>query len=269
MDNNHFYDLVWQAKNIGADEISPFGYGEPMMDKDIVLKVDTISSFDLRSFITTNGSLVGITKGFELIDAGLSHIRFSVHGMGDDYEAVHRNLSWVKTRDNILTFMKANRKNGNSVKVDISYIPTGLYTTNDLKAVVNFWQKRGVDDIEIWQPHNWTNGKKFRTVDRALKTCGRPQNGPVQINADGKMMVCCFDFDAKLTVGDTHKDSIHDILKNKMFKYIRAKHEIGDVSGLICETCDQLNEGDSPLIFSTVDKELNIGTTSSTKFRLL
>jgi len=100
------------------------------------------------------------------------------------------------------------------------------------------------------------------------KTCGRPLNGPIQINADGKMMVCCFDFDGKLTVGDTYKDSIADILKGDKFNEIREKHRTGNHTGTICEMCDQLNEDDDPLIYSSRDPDREIGKTSSTKFKL-
>jgi len=266
---DHFRYLVVQAAAMGAKEISPFGYGEPMLDKDIVAKVQVISDMDMESFITTNGSLLGITKGFDLIKAGLSHIRFSVHGTGSAYEEVHKGLKWEKTRGNIMTFLKANAKKGHPVKADISFIPMGLFTDADIRTVVCGWQRAGVDDVEVWKPHNWVDSKDYRPTVRKLKTCGRPARGPVQINTDGKMMVCCFDFDATMTVGDTYKDTIEDILKGETFQWIREKHETGNLDGLICESCDQLNEGDSPLIFSTVDERRESGRTSSTKFRLL
>ena len=81
-------------------------------------------------------------------------------------------------------------------------------------------------------------------------------------------MVCCFDFNAKLTVGDTRKNTIEEILKGKEFSEIRNKHADGNLTGLICETCDQLNEDDDPLLYSSRDPDKQIGTTSSTKFKI-
>ena len=270
MGMEHFKELVYQAANLGAKQVSPFGFGEPLLDMDIVDKVQFITDMQMDSFITTNASLLGITKAFNLIGAGLTHIRFSVHGTGDKYEEVHRGLKWGTTRGNIMTFMKANDKKDHPVKVDISFIPMGLYTDADIQTVICGWEHAGVDGIEVWRPHSWVNAKSFRKkASKRLKTCGRPARGPIQINADGKMMVCCFDFNATMTVGDTYKDSIRDILKGKRFNEIRAQHESGDLRGLICETCDQLNEGDTPLIYSTVDEGRESGRTSSTKFRLL
>jgi len=269
MDRNHFCHLLDQVAEMGAEEVSPFGYGEPLIDKGITEKIRCISERGMKSFITTNASLLTITKCFDLIDVGLSHIRFSVHGVGKEYEEVHRNLKWNKTRGNILTFLKANAKKGYPVKVDLSFIPMGLYTQNDIDKVVNGWEHAGINDIEVWRPHNWTTGRDYRLREGKLKTCGRPQRGPIQINADGKMIVCCFDFDGKIEVGDTHKNTILEILRGDAFRRIREKHDKGDLSGLICETCDQLNEGDSPLLYSTIDNELGVGKTSSSKFSLI
>jgi hypothetical protein len=83
------------------------------------------------------------------------------------------------------------------------------------------------------------------------------------------MMVCCFDFDSQLTIGDTYKDSIKDILLGTPMQIIQAAHSDGDLGGLICSGCDQLNEEEeSPLLYSNRDKELRVGRTSVTKFKL-
>jgi radical SAM protein with 4Fe4S-binding SPASM domain len=119
-----------------------------------------------------------------------------------------------------------------------------------------------------WKFGDPTTGLTGGSIGMSKKTCGRPFNGHIQINADGKMMVCCFDFDGKLTVGDTYKDSIADILKGDKFNEIREKHKTGDHTGTVCEKCDQLNENDHPLIYSSRDPDREIGKTSSTKFKL-
>ena len=264
MPPEHFRELADQVASMGAKEISPFGYGEPLLDEHIAEHVEYITGLGLRSFITTNASMLNTTMIFALLSAGLSHIRFSVHGLGDSYERMH-GFKFSRIMQNIFNFTATVKKRGYDCKTDVSVIPQD----DEKERVITFWTDK-VDDIEIWKAHNWADEKSFRdNSDVRMKTCGRPDKGPVQINADGKMMVCCFDFDAKLTVGDTYKDSIEDILHGEEFRRIRKKHRTGNLGGLVCDTCDQLNIGDNPLIYSTIDKELRHGRTSSTKFRLL
>jgi hypothetical protein len=72
-----------------------------------------------------------------------------------------------------------------------------------------------------------------------------------------------------MTVGNTHTHSIEDILKGEPFERVREAHRTGEIDDLPCGECDQLNEyEESPLLYSTRDKDREIGKTSITKFKL-
>jgi MoaA/NifB/PqqE/SkfB family radical SAM enzyme len=264
MGNGHFMRLVDQAKDIGAKTISIFGYGEPLLDKSIVEKVEYCTKNGLETFITTNASLLKIDLGRKLLDAGLSHMRFSVHGFYDGYERVHKGLEYATVIRNIANFTADNKIGyDRKCRISITAIPMEF---KEIETIKHIWKDF---ELEIWKPHNWTDGRNYRKLKaKRKKTCGRPHRGPVQINADGLMMVCCYDFNAEMVVGNTYKKTIEEILKSDSFNYIRDKHDAGDLKGLPCETCDQLNIGDNPLLYSTVDSSCEVGKTSSTKFNL-
>lgn len=265
MSYEHFTDLVRQADKLGADLISPFGFGEPLMDKGIADKIKFCTSLGIETFLTTNAGLLDTQVAGDLLRAGLTRLRVSAHGLAEHYEDVHRGLSWKNMIRNVFNFIQMNKiRHDGECNVDVSIIPMHGETIQEIQ---NFWSGR-VDNFEIWKPHNWTDLKGYRELKPTKKTCGRPFNGPVQINADGKMMVCCFDSDATLTVGDTNTHTIEQILKGMPFNIIRDKHRTGNLRGLICEHCDQLNQDDNPLLFSTIDSECTTGKTSSTKFKL-
>ncbi len=261
MDQAHFENLVDQAKDLGATLISVFGYGEPLLDKGILNKIQYCTDQGLETFITTNASLLNLNMAYKLLDAGLSQIRFSVHGLAIYYRAVHRGLEYKDVIRNIANFAAINRQDKIGCRTQVSVIPLNNEPIDLIKSAWDGFE------LEIWEPHNWTDGRNYRVVKKDKKTCGRPHRGPVQINADGKMMVCCFDFDAKLTVGDTYKNTIKEILKSDAFNSIREKHETGDLKGLICDTCDQLTDYNA-LIYSNIDPDCKMDTTSSAKFAL-
>ena len=266
MPNKHFEYLVDQAKNLGAGTISIFGYGEPLLDLDIAHKVAYCADKGLETFITTNGSLLDTEVATNLLSAGISKIRLSAHGLYSTYDKVHGKLKFESTLRNIQNFIAKNHIRFNhQCKVAMSVIPMNGELIEHIRE---FWED-SVDELEVWRPHNWTDGREYRKASKERKeTCGRPYNGPVQINADGKMMVCCFDYDAKMVVGDTYKNTIDEILHSHKFWQIRQYHNYGALSKLPCATCDQLNIGDSPLLYSNVDETCSIGKTSSTKFSL-
>ena len=260
MGYDHFTNLVTQAYELGAELIAPFGFGESLMDRTIADKVAFCTRMGLETFITTNGSLLDNNMAQDLIDAGLTHIRFSAHGLYDNYEKVHKGLKFTKFIVNVSNFL-AKRKN---CKVDVTSIPMN---EEDPEDILKFWKGK-VDDLEVWRAHNWGGAKQYRNGKRKLKTCGRPKNGPVQIQADGKVIPCCFLTNGEIILGDTYIDSIEDILKGEKYRELRRKHDTEDLTGLPCETCDQLMIQDtSPLLYSSIDNKIN--RTSSTKFSLL
>lgn len=263
MSFDHFKKLVDEAASLKARIISVFGYGEPLLDPNIATKVAYCFQRDLKTFITTNGSFLNKRMITGLIGARLSKIRISMHGSGENYEKVHRGLSFKRFTENLAAFMELN--GAGNIQSELSIIPMN---GESVESIRKQWEGT-LDHLEIWKPHNWAYGKNFRVPVREKKTCGRPFTGPVQINADGKMMVCCFDFNAEMEVGDTHKNSIEEILNGDRFNKIREKHKSGKLTGLPCETCDQLNEyEESPLLFSTKDKTRGINKTSTNKFEL-
>lgn len=260
MANDHFRDLVCQAKELGATHISLFGYGEPLIDPHLAVKVKFCSDLGLETFITTNGSLLTTRIRNALLDAGLTHIRFSAHGFDENYESIHRNLKWKQVSKNIVDFLIYRR----DCKASVTVIPMHGESIDEIR---NFWEPM-VDWLEIWKPHNWTDGREYRVPKKRKKSCGRPINGPVQIQSDGKMVVCCFDYNGVLEVGDTHKNTISEILRGEKFNAIRKRHKKGDLGGLICDTCDQLDNKESPLLYSSRDSSRDVGYTSSIKFKL-
>jgi len=268
MPNHHYFTLVNECKDLGVDTISIFGYGEPLLDDHFTDKVEYVGLQGLKTFTTTNAALLDTELAFKICDAGLNDIRFSVHGINTrSYEAVHRGLSWDTVRRNIANFIKVNDKKGHECNVHITCIPMHNET---VEIITSFWEQFDIDHLEIWKPHGWAGAKSYRDNTNRKKTCGRPFSGPIQINADGNMMVCCFDSNAEMTIGNTYQQSVRQILENsEELAFVQRAHTEGCYGGLPCADCDQLNiETESPLLYSTRDPGCSIGRTSSTKFVL-
>ena len=112
-----------------------------------------------------------------------------------------------------------------------------------MQGWIEYWKNRA-DLIEVWRPHNWVNAKDYRLKQKLKKnSCGRPLKTPLQIQADGTINMCCFDFDGKLTLGNLKTESLKEIFSSDIFKRISSCHLKGDFtkSDLICRDCDQRN----------------------------
>ena len=261
-----FRDLVKQAKSLGATTISVFGFGEPFLDDNLVGKIKVCTDLELDTFITTNGSLCTWTVMYDLFAAGLTHLRFSVHGINGNYEKTQFGLKYDTLMTNVFSTILLRDKIYPERKISITAMPMSGETIEDLRV----WEFTGIDWLEIWRPHNWASKKKFRSKTMARKkTCSRPVKGPLQIQWDGKVIPCCFLTNAELVLGDTHKQTLEEIIRGNPYEELRTRHRKGDLKGLPCYDCDQLNiEEESPLLYSNRDEEMKINTTSSLKFNL-
>lgn len=267
MPTDFFEKVVIQAKDMGADLISPFGFGEPLLDKELPDKIQICTDLGLKTFITTNGSLCNHDNVTALLNAGLSHLRISVHALNkEDYEVVQKGLNWETTFENIFNTFEIKNTYYPDKKVSLTVIPMNGETVDEIR---DFWEPHA-DWLEIWRPHNWATVKRYRnkTINRK-KTCHRPERGPLQLQWDGMVIPCCFLTNAELVLGDAHEQSLEEILKGNKYEELREKHREGDLKGLPCEDCDQLNiETEDVLLYSSRDKERKVGKTSSNKFNL-
>ena len=258
-----FTTLVDQGISLGIRNVSVFGYGEPLIDVNIGDKILYCTSLGLKTHITTNASLLTRDKCYEMMDVGLKNIRFSFHAISPlSYERVHRRLDWLKVWSNFAQFLDINDSRGHPCAVHITNIPLH---GESIESIRSTWE-RYCDYLEIWKPHNWGGGRAYRKLKRRKKTCGRPFNGPVQIQADGDVIPCCFLTNSELILGNIHDDRLIDILNGDKYKELQHAHKTGILDGLPCDSCDQLNlEEENPLLYSNRDPDRIIGKTSTCK----
>jgi radical SAM protein with 4Fe4S-binding SPASM domain len=267
MNGEHFLKLVMQAHGLGANFVSLFGFGEPLLDPGLGAKLAYCSRLALDTFITTNAQALTIAKSFELLQAGLTKIRFSAHGRGATYEKVHKGFSFSEIMRNISNFIQINNTRfEHACTTMVTVIP--MHNEN-IDELVDFWTSL-VDEVEIWRPHNWGQKLNYRVQTKKLaKTCFRPFSGPIQVQVDGTVIPCCFLTNSEIVLGDTRKNRLYEILASDAYEEFKNRHKSGDLQGLPCETCDQRFVYDkSPLLYSSVDESRELGKTSSTKFKL-
>ena len=249
------------------DTVTIPGMGEPLLDETLAEKVKAIRSRGLKALLLTNGSLLTLDRFRELEDAGANSIRVSIYGTTPEtYAAIHGvdGAFLARIRDSLVKICDTRT----TCEILLTYnVVTGV---NDkvLDDWIAFWKDRA-DLLEVWTPHNWVDGASFREVQKSRKkTCGRPFSGPLQVQVDGTVNMCCFDYDGKLLLGDLKTQSLEEIFSSEMFRKIERCHTTGDYAGsdLICENCDQRNADKTGVMLynSKYDIDERVKQTSST-----
>lgn len=218
------------------------GFGEPLLDETILEKVRYVRDKNLEVLILTNGYLLNFDLYKRFNRMGVKSIRISIYGNSDSvYFKVHRKyvLSEIKrTLNQIFSLPKRH------TEIILTYNIVEGVNDHEIDSWIKTWKDKA-DLLEVWKPHNWVRAKCYRKIqEERLNTCGRPYFTPLQVQVDGMINMCCFDFNGELIIGNLKAQCLDEIFDSINYRHIRQCHETGDFvgSGLICENCDQRNK---------------------------
>lgn len=275
MSNELFDDIIQKTRTElpYIENITLSGFGEFSFDPDWRYKVSECSEYFKTVHIVTNASLLTKDDLMFLLD-NVDDIRISMYATdGDAYNKIHnpdRQIDYNEITAKIDFLM--NRRNDNQ-RIILNYleISANKHQTRDW---ISYWDNK-VDLIEVWKPHNWITAKNYRMLsDERLKTCGRLENGPIQVQVDGTVNVCCFDYNGEMLIGDLRAQSFGEIFNGSAMNRIQELHMTGRADELqLCKICDQRNDMaekvGNALYNSKFDIESRIDTTSTDYDQLL
>ena len=233
---------IYKVKQI--DTITLSGLGEMFFDKDIFYKIEKIKSLKYRINILTNGSLLNKEIIDQLLLLQVDSIRLSLHTTDkDEYMEITGSDKYDHVSEMIEYIIShPDKKTEFIITADIVDI-----NKNNVDSLIEKYSNR-VDLLEIWKPHNWINWRDYRLGKIMKKTCGRPFKGPVQIQVDGTVNMCCFDYNGELLIGYLKNQSFDEIYSSKEYVYIKECHTNGNMENLLCKNCDQLYESDPSIV---------------------
>ena len=246
MDTRQFCESIDEVAALGALRVVLTGFGEPLLDRELEQKVAYANATGLKTYIITNASCLTRKRAEGLIRAGLDEMRVSFYGMSEkSYTAVMQGLEYRRTLDNIMGFLNLRQR----TKVMLSFLCLPE-NEGEEDAFRQFWEPL-VDYIEVWRPHNFGDGRDYRGRGGEKKSCGRPRNGPLQIQWDGTVIPCCYDYNNQIVLGDAFDTPVLEILEGEKYEALRLAHERGAFSEFpYCDQCDQLLERTDALVYT-------------------
>lgn len=229
-------------------EVTISGFGEAFLDDTIIEKIRYAKKEGYKIHVLSNGYYLNRRMLFKLNEIGIEEIRISLHSVHAD---TYRKLT------------KAPHQHFTQVICNIEHI---IYLT-DIPLVLTFDIVPGINDteishikhaydkhatLEIWKPHNWVSTYKYRKGNIIKPTCGRPWNSPYQIQVDGTVNMCCFDYNGVLLLGDFLTQTMEEIFTGDAYLNLKKHHEEGtlDQSDYICADCDQRKSQEGIVLYN-------------------
>jgi MoaA/NifB/PqqE/SkfB family radical SAM enzyme len=242
MDFDLYRKVVDECVTLGITHVRVHNYGEPFLDKQLVEKVRYAKSKGIAEVgMISNGSLITEDLARGMIDAGLDAINISVDASGKEvFEATRLHLKYDDVIQNVRTLARLRNESGRThPKLILSFV-----RQNNSAEEANFikeWSQIA-DKIHITDLHNWA-GTLNATSDVQFP-CYRLWL-TFTVLWDGRVSMCCADFDGRHVFGDLKSQSIAEVWNSPLYMAARRQHlESGGPE--ICRSCD-LPKKDSPL----------------------
>jgi len=260
--------LMAEAVAAGVREIGFYTTGEPFVHKD--LPAFTAKARELGFeyiFITTNGAAATPQRLKEVIDAGLSSIKFSINaGSRESYRRIHGKDDWDKVVANVRFVSEYRRAQDRPLALAVSHVVTDL----TLPETESFQALMGplVDDVILLKCHsqmgqaNTAQEKLTQSAGLApvlTGICHYPFER-IHVTCEGYLTACCTDYHNYLALVDLNACSLSEAWNGEAMKDLRRRHIEGALSGTLCGRCWNNETGSiHPLVpeFATVvDDEL-------------
>jgi len=242
MDMALFQKVADECAALGIGHIRMHNYGEAFMDRQLVEKVRYAKRLGIPEVgLISNGSLITEAAARGMVDAGLDAINISVDAAGKDvFERTRLGLNYDKVIANVERLIRIRDEAGKRrPKLILSFVRQDNSTEE--QSFIAHWRTKA-DKIHITDLHNWA-GTLNHESDVNFP-CYRPWL-TFTVLWDGRVSLCCADFDGREILGDLRTSTIREIWNSG--PYLRARRAHLDHGGPdVCQSCD-LPKKDSPL----------------------
>jgi len=220
MNENHFYMYIIPRVLV------LHGYGDPLLDKYIIERVEYISENNLESYFSCNPSNINLEKIDNICNAGLNYIKFSIdsttlqirgkkdkfHDYYPDIISVVENIDKIGSMTKvIITMIDLNRENQKEEWEQLKeyFKNTNVYIY--LKSQDQTWYEQ--------KEKNAASGKSICWSE----LCHFPWYA-MTVKSNGDITMCSEDYNNSIILGDTKKETLYNIWNGNKYKEFRKQH---------------------------------------------
>lgn len=227
MDFRLFTKIVDESVEYGARRILPFFFGEPFINVYLGKYLSYIrqKSRIVNISILTNGLLMNSERIDELFKNRVNAVGISLDAAeSDTYESIRRKGKLQQVEENIIELVRRRKEKRLSFpSITIQFVVMDR-NINEIEIFKKKWE--GIVDRVVFgaysdmargiEPYISLKGKK-------PIPCFRLWNELI-ICRDGRVALCCKDWDCSVELGNLNSQSIHEIWNGEILRHIRDSH---------------------------------------------
>jgi len=223
------------------------GYGEPLVDKNIVTRVQACTDRNIPTYFSCVPANLSVKRAQSIMEAGLSVLKVSIDGLDDDTakNARGRHNNFDKAYQTILEVLELKKEKGYKTLIVPCMIALG--ESEDHKAkhkkFMDLWEGKDVYAYVKSQDNRWYYEEDSQMENKShyeQQYCEFPWTS-MSVMAEGDVVPCCNDYNNEMKLGNVKEQSIQEIWEGDKYKQLREWHLKGNFpKGHKCfERCDQ------------------------------
>lgn len=233
-----FRRLVDQAAEWGIPSVCLSIYGEPMVDKRWLERVQYVRAAGLTYNFFSNASMLTPELAAAMLElGGWTEVNFSVNGFSKAvYEAVMPPLARERVYGNIERFLELRAAHRGAVPRVVVSCVTLAENVHEIPDYVRYWKPR-VDRVSIADRTDWLG--ELKKTEKAQPVRGRLRvmddsqwRTPcpalwekLYVYVDGRVAPCCEDSALRqLIMGDTNVNTLREIYHGPAYTALREQH---------------------------------------------
>lgn len=245
MDEKLYHKILTEHKEGEGDKIIyPATLGEPTLSKALPRWVriarDEYNYSEVHVF--TNSTNLKQKMAEELIDAGLTGIMFTLHGLTkENFIKITKFKRYEIVVNNIKNFINLNYRNRSPVKIYLTIYASFNKNFIENHEFVIFSKEMGVTvSIHSMENlHNWAGTFNLGKAQlHAEIPCKRiwTQFG---VTYQGDVVLCAVDYKNSLKLGNVKNDTLKNIIKGAKYREVKRIHLEGRCDELegLCKNC--------------------------------
>lgn len=253
MELNSFKAIVNQAESFASKVVLCIS-GESLLHPDFSKMVEYCHLKRIKTFVSTNATVLTKELSRAIIKSGLNRITFSFDGITKStYEKVRVNAKFENTLKNIIEFLKIKKQLNAKIITELQILVMDQKgqeeVQNGLSDFVKRFEGLSLDYIQIRKPSTWGGRIKHiknyepKLLGREYSPCSYLWSGQF-ILWDGRVVACCSDFNGEYVLGSLTKFSLKEIWNNQKTVALRKAMTKGNYLKLnkYCKDCDSLWE---------------------------
>lgn len=240
-----FKKIIDQASELNIQNVGLYTVGESFLHPKILDFIKYTKQKGMKYvYITTNGQVLDNKKIEGIFDSGLDSIKFSIDaGTKSSYESIRKGAKWERLIDTIRKIRVLRDKKRSKLKIFASY----LMMKSNFDEILNFNRTFGELLDESMYSFIYNLGGNVDVSDMlsvSLKEFWHPCPllwNRFIVNYEGKLTICCVDFEARLIYGDLKTETLKDCWNNKTMMQLRRIHKNMEFDKLpVCYRCDEI-----------------------------